>query len=121
MSTTKQSVLKMASVTSVNLLTLATSFPYVNQIANIVSTANSSVEFLSFNDTFTNTILGPNVSQQLISQQSYEAFHEAGVYNLATNSLYMASNWLVAPNSPPCCLGFLVWGYLNSVDRKVGP
>ena len=89
----KQTVFKMASVTSVNLLTLATSFPYVNQLANIVSTATSSIEFLSYNDTFTNAILGPNVSSQLISQQSYEAFHEAGVYNQATNSLYMASNW----------------------------
>ena len=83
----------MATVSSVNLLSLATSLPYAAQLSSIASNATSSVQFLSYNDSFTNDILGPDVSQQLISHQSYQAFHEAGVYYKATNSVYIASNW----------------------------
>ncbi|KAI9711706.1 MAG: hypothetical protein M1820_001850 [Bogoriella megaspora] len=88
----------MASVTSVNLLTLATSLPYAAQIDSIASNATNSVQFISYNDTFTSDILGPNVSQQLISSQSYQAFHEAGIYYKATNSMYITSNWQTLQN-----------------------
>lgn len=83
----------MVTITTVNLLTLATSIPYAQQLYSIANNANSSIQFLSYNDTFTTNILGPNVSQELVTDQGYNAFHEAGIYNIATNSLYIASNW----------------------------
>jgi len=83
----------MVNITTVDLLGLASSLSYSQQILNLSDTANSSIQFVSYDKSFITDILGPNVSQALISNQSYNAFHEAGVYNQATNSLYMASNW----------------------------
>jgi gluconolactonase len=36
----------------------------------------------------------------LVSEQPYEAFHEAGVYHKPTNSIYISSNWAGDPNNP---------------------
>jgi gluconolactonase len=89
----------MASVTSINLMALATSLPYAAQVDSIANTSTSSVKFLSFHESFTKDILGPHVSSELISNKPYQAFHEAGVYYPATNSVYISSNW-IGPNNP---------------------
>lgn len=81
----------MVNVTTVNLLTLATSLPYANNILSLENT--SSIHFLSYDPSFESTILGPNASASLVSSQSYNAFHEAGVYNKPTNAIYIASNF----------------------------
>ena len=83
----------MVTVTSVNLLTLATSLPYV---ADLYTTENSTtaIQFLSYNDDFANNLLG-NVSSKLVADLPWAAFHEAGVYNKATNSVYIASNYQI--------------------------
>ena len=81
----------MASVTTIDLLALATSLPYAAEISTF-STGIENVTFQSYENSFA-SILGPNASWRMIANESYEAFHEAGVYHLATNSLYIASNW----------------------------
>lgn len=83
----------MVNITTIDLLRVASSIPYANEISSLTTAAPDAVQFLSYNETFVTNILGPNVSQALISNLTWNAFHEAGVYNLATNSLYMASNW----------------------------
>ncbi|CAD0098573.1 unnamed protein product [Aureobasidium mustum] len=71
----------MVNITHVNLLTLATSIPYANELYAIANASTEHVSFLSYNDTFVNDILGANVSQQLVLSENYQAFHEAGVFN----------------------------------------
>ncbi|KAJ9620519.1 hypothetical protein H2203_007725 [Taxawa tesnikishii (nom. ined.)] len=83
----------MVNITSVDLLSLAVSIPYAQQLESLTSLANNSIQFVAYNESFVTGILGPNVSSSLISHQPYQAFHEAGVYNKATNSIYMSSNW----------------------------
>lgn len=83
----------MVNITTVNLLALASSLEYAAQLASLPASTNSSIEFLSYNDTFKTEILGSNVTSTLISNQTWEAFHEAGVYSQADNALYVSSNW----------------------------
>ncbi|KAL1303050.1 hypothetical protein AAFC00_003359 [Neodothiora populina] len=83
----------MVNITAVDLLRFASSIPYVTEITSIPTEAPDAVHFISYNETFVTDILGPTVSQKLIAETSWEAFHEAGVYNAATNSLYITSNW----------------------------
>lgn len=90
----------MVNITHVDLLRLATSFPYANQLESIANNSVNDVSFLSFDDYFANNILGPNVSQQLVAQTEWEAFHEAGVYNKHTGKLYIASNWAGSLDNP---------------------
>lgn len=82
----------MVNVTSVNLLTLATSLPYVAELYTSEN-SSSSIQFLSYNDAFAKNVLGPSISSTLVADVSWEAFHEAGVYNKDTNSIYIASNY----------------------------
>lgn len=83
----------MVNITHVDLLALATSYQYSYQLQTIANNSVDDVSFISYNDTFANDILGPNVSQELITELPWNAFHEAGVYNIKTGKLYAASNW----------------------------
>lgn len=67
------------SVTHVDLLGLATSIPYANQLQLLGNNSVSAISFLSYNNSFADDILGPNVSQTLVVDESWVAFHEAGV------------------------------------------
>jgi len=81
------------NITHVDLLGLASSLSYASQLGAIANASTDHVSFLSYNDSFANDILGPNVSQQLVAHTDWVAFHEAGVYNQATKLLYATSNW----------------------------
>ncbi|KKY14146.1 putative smp-30 gluconolaconase lre-like region [Phaeomoniella chlamydospora] len=83
----------MVDITSVNLLSLATSIPYADQLSQMATNVTTEMKFLSYDDTFANSILGPDASATLVSELPWDAFHEAGVYNQATRSLYITSNW----------------------------
>lgn len=85
----------MASVTTVNLLTLATSIPYAQFLSPLDTAATPPfLNFLAYNDTFSTSVLSPNVSARLLySSADYEPFHEAGIYDRATNSMYITSNY----------------------------
>ena len=81
----------MANVTTVNLFQLARSLAYATSLS--VNPNNDTVNFLSYNDSFTTDILGPSVAVTLAAEESWNAFHEAGVYYKETNSAYISSNF----------------------------
>lgn len=88
----------MASITTINLLTLATSLPYAADISSF-SSGVENVTFHSYDNSFS-SILGSNASYSLIANESWQAFHEAGVYDQTTKSLYIASNWAGSFDNP---------------------
>jgi len=83
----------MVNITHVDLLSLATSYQYAYSLQDVANASVNEVSFLSYNDTFANDILGPDAFQELITELSWNAFHEAGVYNIKTGKLYATSNW----------------------------
>lgn len=101
---------RMASVTTVNLLTLATSLPYAAQI-NSFTNSTPGLSFVQYEDQFS-TILGLNASWKKIANGSFKAFHEAGVYNQKTGELFMTSNY-EGPSNP------IVVTILNMTDYSV--
>lgn len=90
----------MVNITHVNLLNLASSIPYANELASIANASTDQISSISYNDAFTQDILGANASQELITQESWVAFHEAGVYNIKTGKLYATSNWNGSLDNP---------------------
>lgn len=100
----------MANVTTVNLLTLATSLPYAAQI-NSFTNSTPDLSFVQYEDEFS-TILGSNASWKKIANESYKAFHEAGVYDQRSGQLFMTSNY-GGPSSP------IVVTVLNMTDYSV--
>lgn len=90
----------MVNITRVDLLSLAISYQYSHQLQTIANNSVDDVSFISYNDTFADSILGPDVSQQLITELDYNAFHEAGVYNIKTGQLYATSNWNGSLDNP---------------------
>jgi gluconolactonase len=89
---------KMASITSINLLALATSLPYAADITAFNS-STQNVTFQSYHDSFP-SLLGSNASWTMIANETYQAFHEAGVYDQASKSLYISSNWAGSFENP---------------------
>ncbi|KAL9093236.1 MAG: hypothetical protein Q9159_000413 [Coniocarpon cinnabarinum] len=83
----------MVNITTVDLFQLARSLPYATGLFNLANTNNETVNLLSYNDTFKNDIIGPDATVTLLSNQPYDAFHEAGVYSSATNASYISSNF----------------------------
>ena len=83
----------MVNITHVDLLGLASSIPYANQLGAIANNSIDHISFISYSDTFAQDILGSNATQELIVQEDWVAFHEAGIYNIATGQLYATSNW----------------------------
>lgn len=100
----------MASVTTVNLLTLATSLPYAAQI-NSFTNSTPGLSFVQYEDEFS-SILGLNASWSKIANETNKAFHEAGVYDQKTGQLFMTSNY-GGPSSP------IVVTVLNMTDYTV--
>ncbi|TID18716.1 putative smp-30 gluconolaconase lre-like region [Venturia nashicola] len=100
----------MASVTTVDLLALATSLPYAAQI-NSFTNSTPGLSFVQYEDEFS-SILGLNASWEKIANESFKAFHEAGVYHQKTGQLYMTSNY-GGPSSP------IVVTVLNMTDYSV--
>lgn len=93
-------VANMVNITHVDLLQLATSFQYANHLQAIANASTNQISFLSYDESFVNNVLGPNVSQQFITQTDWTAFHEAGVYNIETGKLYATSNWAGSLDNP---------------------
>ena len=83
----------MVNITHVDVLRLASSIPYANELTALANASSDHVSFISYSDEFSNGVLGFNATQELVAETSWEAFHEAGVYNIATGLLYATSNW----------------------------
>ncbi|KAI7472409.1 lactonohydrolase [Hortaea werneckii] len=90
----------MVNITHVDWLRLATSFNYASQLETIANSSVNEIIFLSYDDSFANDVLGPDFSQEFITQTSWTAFHEAGVYNIDTGKLYATSNWAGSADNP---------------------
>ena len=90
----------MVNITRVDLLQLATSFPYAYHLDAIANASTNQVNFISYNESFITDILGPNVSQELVVTLPWNAFHEAGIYNIKTGQLYATSNWNGSSDNP---------------------
>jgi len=88
----------MASITTVNLLALATSLPYAAHITSF-NTSIQNVTFQSYSDSLS-LLLGSNASWKMLANESYQAFHEAGVYDQTSKSLYISSNWAGSLDNP---------------------
>lgn len=90
----------MVNITTVDLLSLASSIQYANQIQSIANASTDHVSFISYHPSFSD-ILGSNPTQELVSSYTaWQPFHEAGVYNQATGKLYFTSNWNGSLDNP---------------------
>lgn len=76
----------MVNITHVNLLQLSTSFDYANQLQAIANASTDHVSLISYDQSFVDDVLGTNVTQRLVADLPWNAFHEAGVYNHGKNS-----------------------------------
>ncbi|CAK4034011.1 Hypothetical predicted protein [Lecanosticta acicola] len=90
----------MVNITHVDLLRLATSFPYADQLQAVTNASTDHVSFLAYDASFVTDVLGSNVTQKLVADLPWAAFHEAGVYNKATGKLYATSNWNGSLDNP---------------------
>lgn len=90
----------MVNITTVDLLSLASSYQYAYEIQSIANASTDHVSFISYDSSFSN-ILGSNPTQELVwSYTAYQPFHEAGVYNQQTGQLYFTSNWNGSLDNP---------------------
>jgi len=87
----------LANITDVDLFQLSRSLSYASSIFALANTGNETVNFLSYNNSFKTDILGPCPAVTLIANESWNAFHEAGVYYKETNSAYISSNFATNP------------------------
>lgn len=83
----------LATTITVDLPGLATSFPYAYQLQAIANASTDHVSFISYDQSFVDDVLGSNATQELVTTLPWVAFHEAGVFNIATQQLYATSNW----------------------------
>lgn len=90
----------MVHIHTVDLLKLATSFQYVDQLEAIVNASADHVSLLAYDQSFVDDVLGPNVTQRLVADMPWNAFHEAGIYNIATKKIYVTSNWAGSLDNP---------------------
>lgn len=84
----------MSSIIPIDLTAFATNPLYLNQFlpANVSATSASTIKLLSYNSDFVN-VIGQNATARQLYNLDWQAFHEAGVWNKATQKLYVTSNW----------------------------
>ncbi|KAF2656998.1 lactonohydrolase [Lophiostoma macrostomum CBS 122681] len=83
----------MSSIIPVDLLAAATNPLYFDSLVTTNITNPTTIRLLSYHENFTNNVLDSNATARLAHNLDWEAFHEMGTYNLATDSLYVTSNW----------------------------
>jgi gluconolactonase len=71
----------MVHIHHVDLLQLATTFNYSLTFEAIANASTDHVSFISYHQSFIDDVLGTNVTQRLVADLPWKAFHEAGVYN----------------------------------------
>lgn len=81
----------MAVITAVDLLALSTNPAYFHSLS-AVNVEPPHISLLAFAPAF-NDLFHPNGSAQLVADFSWQTFHEGGVYNKYTTSLYVPSNY----------------------------
>ncbi|KAF2996273.1 hypothetical protein E8E13_004828 [Curvularia kusanoi] len=89
----------MSSIIPVDLLSYATNPGYLSTLATTNISNPTTISLLAYDPSFT-SVIGANATARQLYSLDYEAFHEAGVYNHATNKLYVTSNWAGDLNNP---------------------
>lgn len=85
-------LLPTMSVTTVNLLALASNPLYFDTLA-ATNITQPAISLLSYDPSFTQSVIYPNATARLLSQPGWQAYHEGGVYDSATHALYVSSNY----------------------------
>jgi len=80
------------SITNVDMLALATNPLYFNTLA-ATNITQPAISLLAYDTAFEQSVVYPNATARLLSNESWEAFHEAGIYDASQNALYVASNY----------------------------
>lgn len=80
------------SITNVDMLALATNPLYFNTLA-ATNITQPAISLLAYDAAFEQSVVYPNATARLLSNESWEAFHEGGVYDASQNALYVASNY----------------------------
>lgn len=87
----------MSSIIPVDLLAAAMNPAYFNQ--SVYPAAVPSISLIAYNQDF-NSLLGSNATARKVYDLPWQAFHEGGVYQKSTNSMYIASNWAGSLDNP---------------------
>jgi len=80
------------SIVNVDLLSLAINPLYFNTLA-ATNISQPAISLLAYDASFNQSVVFPNATAKLISDNSWEAFHEGGVYDASQNALYVSSNY----------------------------
>lgn len=80
------------SIVNVDLLALATNPLYFTTLA-ATNITKPAISLLSYDSSFAESVIYPNATATLLSDQPWQAFHEGGVYDTATHALYVSSNY----------------------------
>lgn len=80
------------SIINVDLLSFATNPPYLSTLS-ITNTTTPSISLLAYDPSFTESVIYPNATATLLADLPWQAFHEGGIYDSATNALYVSSNY----------------------------
>ncbi|KAF2852527.1 lactonohydrolase [Plenodomus tracheiphilus IPT5] len=89
----------MSSIIPVDLLSFATNPSYLNTLVATNNTPIPAINLLAYDPSFA-SIIGENATARQLYDLNWQAFHEAGVYNKATNKIYITSNWAGDFNNP---------------------
>lgn len=80
------------SIVNVDLLALATDPLYFTTLA-ATNITQPAISLLSYDPSFNESVVFPNATATLLADFSWQAFHEGGIYDAATNALYVSSNY----------------------------
>jgi gluconolactonase len=89
----------MSSIIPVDLLSYAVNPAYLSTLTTTNTSNPTTISLLAYDPSFP-SVIGPNATARQLHSLDYEAFHEAGVYNHATNKIYVTSNWAGDLNNP---------------------
>lgn len=80
------------SIVNVDLLALATNPLYFSSLS-ATNVTQPAISLLAYDAAFNESIVYPNATARLVEDLSWQAFHEGGVYDVATHALYVSSNF----------------------------
>ncbi|KAH9862695.1 hypothetical protein J1614_010788 [Plenodomus biglobosus] len=89
----------MSSIIPIDLLSFATNPSYLNTLVTTTNASTPVINLLAYDSSF-NSVIGENATARQLYDLDWQAFHEAGVYNKATNKIYITSNWVGDVNNP---------------------
>lgn len=80
------------SITNIDLLALASNPLYFSSLA-ATNITKPAISLLSYDNSFNQSVVFGNATARLLTDLPWQAFHEGGVYDTATNALYVSSNY----------------------------